>query len=112
MSIVRQTRRAIRKLIYGDTDLPQEFTIGLTEPQTLTTVWLHGLGAPLDVTQRYTTACCAPLIVGVALESKDAAKLSATGGAHARLSLQFREQTGEKRFSSAIYAVRRTTACR
>jgi flavin reductase (DIM6/NTAB) family NADH-FMN oxidoreductase RutF len=101
MSILRKTRRAIRKLIYGDTDLPQEFTIGLTEPQTLTTVWLHGLGTPLDVTQRYATACCAPLILGVGLDAKDAAKLSATQegtkSKHLRLSLQFREQMGEKR---------------
>lgn len=101
MSILRQTRRAIRKLIYGDTDLPQEFTIGLTEPQTLTTVWLHGLSAPLDVTQRYATACCAPLILGIGLDKEDAAKLSATQegtkSKHPRLSLQFREQTGEKR---------------
>ena len=100
MSILRQIRRAIRKLIYGDTDLPQEFTIGLTEPQTLTTLWLHGLGAPLDVTQRYATACCAPLVLGIGLDKEDAAKLSAIESAnrsgHPRLSLQFRQQTGEK----------------
>src|ERR1700733_10374365 len=101
MSILRQTRRGVRKLIYGDTDLPQEFTIGLTEPQTLTTLWLHGLGAPLDVTQRYATACCAPLVLGIGLDQEDAAKLSAIESAHRsrhpRLGLQFREQTREKR---------------
>ena len=97
MSIFRQIRRAIRKLIHGDTDLPQEFTIGLTEPQTLTTVWLHGLGAPLDVTQRYVTACCAPLILGIGLDKEDAAKLSDTQTERRpQLSLQFREQTGAK----------------
>src|ERR1700733_12298668 len=101
MSILRQTRRGVRKLIYGDTDLPQEFTIGLTEPQALTTVWLHGLSAPLDVTQRYATACCAPLILGIGLDKEDAAKLSTMQNAKRsgspRLSLQFREKTGEKR---------------
>ena len=51
MPLAQQTRKAV-SLLLGDTDLPQEFTIGLNEPQTLTTVWLHGMGAPLDVTQR------------------------------------------------------------
>jgi flavin reductase (DIM6/NTAB) family NADH-FMN oxidoreductase RutF len=110
MSILRQTRRTLRKLVYGDTDLPQEFTIGLTEPQTLTTVWLHGLGEPLDVTQRYTTACCAPFLIGLALDSQTAAKLSAqnsTGPGNTRLSLQFREQTGKKRLLGKIHLTQR-----
>lgn len=101
MSILRPIRRVIRKLVLGDTDLPQEFTIGLTEPQALTTVWLHGLGTPLDVTQHYTTACCAPFLIGIALDSLHTAKLSAiqskTGNKYPHISLQFREQLGEKR---------------
>jgi flavin reductase (DIM6/NTAB) family NADH-FMN oxidoreductase RutF len=107
MPILRQIRRVIRKLVLGDTDLPQEFTIGLTEPQTLTTVWLHGLGTPFDVTQNYTTACCAPFLIGIALDSERATKLSAirskTGSEYPRPSLQFREQLGEKRLLGQIY---------
>ena len=102
MPIFPQIRKAIWKLLVRDTDLPQEFTVGLTEPQTLTTVWLHGLGAPLDVTQHYVTACCAPLLIGIALDSDRSSEVAAksagiqNAGA-TRLSLQFREQTGEKR---------------
>jgi hypothetical protein len=111
MSIVRQTRGAIRKLAFGDTNLPQEFTIGLNEPQTLTTVWLHGLSAPIDVTQRYTTACCAPLLIGIALDSDQVSTKAAGGrqdaGNRANLRLQFCEQTGEKRLLGEIRLILR-----
>jgi hypothetical protein len=42
--------------------LPQEFTLGFTEPQSEVAVWLHGREAPIDVTYRYSVACAAPLI--------------------------------------------------
>lgn len=51
----------IKKIALADTLLPQEFTIGLHEPQTDISVWLHGIGPPRDVTRHYTTACTAPL---------------------------------------------------
>jgi hypothetical protein len=103
MLLVQQTHKAIRNLLLGDTDLPQEFTIGLDEPQTLTTVWLHGMGAPIDVTQRYTTACCAPLVLGVALDA-DQIPVSIAGKSVAanKLSMQFREQAGKKRLLGEI----------
>jgi len=103
MLLARQTGKAIRSLLLGDTDLPQEFTIGLNEPQTLTTVWLHGMGGPIDVTQRYTTACCAPLILGVALDSDQVpTQITSNGPTANKLSLQFRERAGEKRLLGEI----------
>src|SRR6266849_4844023 len=68
MPLLRQCRRMLKKVAFGDTLLPQEFTIGLAEPQTEISVWLHGIGMPRDVTGCHTTACAAPLTVCVALD--------------------------------------------
>lgn len=51
---------AIKNRIFGQV-LPQEFTLGFPEPQTEIAVWLHGTGASVDVTYRYSVACGAPL---------------------------------------------------
>jgi flavin reductase (DIM6/NTAB) family NADH-FMN oxidoreductase RutF len=68
MSILESGRRALKKIAFGDTLLPQEFTIGLGGPQSEIAVWLHGLGAPRDVTHRHSTACSAPFVICVAFE--------------------------------------------
>ncbi len=98
MSILRQCRQALKNIVYGDTLLPQEFTIGLSEPQTEIAVWLHGLGAPIDVTFRHTTACCAPLIMGVSLDKEQ----MRTGRRRGNLSLRYYERGGEKRLLGQI----------
>lgn len=51
---------AIKNRVFGQV-LPQEFTLGFPEPQTEIAVWLHGTGAAVDVTNRYSVACGAPL---------------------------------------------------
>lgn len=61
--------KMIKRIVFGDSMLPQEFTIGLVEPQKEIAVWLHGLNKPLDVTWKVTTACCAPLIMCVAFDT-------------------------------------------
>lgn len=103
MSIFRQSRSAIRKIVFGDTLIPQEFTIGLTEPQAEIAVWLHGLGAPVAVTRRLTTACCAPLVLSVSL---DEGQWAASTG-HCKLSLRFRERAGTKRMLGEIWLAQR-----
>jgi len=54
-------RKAVEKILFGGALLPQEFTLGLTEPQTDIAVWLDGGSASLEVTYRYSIACAAPL---------------------------------------------------
>lgn len=66
MSIVWRGRKAIQTLIFGDTFVPQEFFLGLEHPQTEITVWLHGMGIPLDVTCRHSMACAAPFTICIA----------------------------------------------
>jgi len=99
MSIYRQSRSAIRKIVFGDTLIPQEFTIGLIDPQTEITVFLHGMGAPIVVTRRLTTACCAPLVLGVSLDEGQ----WAAGSGHCKLSLRFYERAGAKRLLGEIW---------
>jgi len=67
MSMIRQFGRLAKKVIYGDTLLPGEFTIGLKLPQSEIKVCLEGFGEPLDVTFRHTVACCAPFLIGIYL---------------------------------------------
>lgn len=105
MSIYQQSRSALRKIVFGDTLIPQEFTIGLTEPQTEIVVWLHGMGAPIPVTRRLTTACCAPLVLGVSLDEGQ----WATANDHCRLSLRFCERVGAKRILGEIWLARQTS---
>lgn len=50
--------------------LPQEFTIGLADPQSEISVWFHGAGEPLEVTGRHTIACTAPLVLCVAFDGR------------------------------------------
>jgi flavin reductase (DIM6/NTAB) family NADH-FMN oxidoreductase RutF len=61
-------REIFKKIVFGDTWVPLEFTVGIREPQTETVVYLRGLGEPIDVTYHYSTACCAPLVLCVAVE--------------------------------------------
>jgi flavin reductase (DIM6/NTAB) family NADH-FMN oxidoreductase RutF len=89
-------RRAIKKLVFGDTLLPQEFTIGLEEPQTEIAVWLHGMDASMDVTYRYAPACSKPFVICVALDEAPTAKYLKG------LSLQFRERGGAERVLGEI----------
>src|SRR5271156_5243854 len=93
MLMMSQFQKVIRRIIFGDTLLPQAFTIGLTEPQTEITVWLHGMGAPLDVTRSHSMACADPFTVCLAFEEGQ--------GPHKRspryLSMKFCERNGQKR---------------
>jgi flavin reductase (DIM6/NTAB) family NADH-FMN oxidoreductase RutF len=98
MSIARRGRRAIQKIVFGDSFLPQEFFLGLADPQSEITVWLHGMGLPLDVTHRHTMACAAPFTVCIAFDEgqKPCRKdLSC-------LTLKFCERDGQRRVLGEI----------
>jgi hypothetical protein len=71
MSISGKIRSTFSRFLFGGTMLPQEFTLGMAEPQTEVSLWLHGIGAPQEVTGRQTTACTAPLILCVAFDDEN-----------------------------------------
>jgi flavin reductase (DIM6/NTAB) family NADH-FMN oxidoreductase RutF len=98
MSMVRRARRAIQRIVFGDTFLPQEFFLGLEDPQTEITVWLHGLGLPLDVTRRHSMACAAPFTICIAFD--EGQKPSAKD--LRRLTLKFCERGGQRRVLGKI----------
>src|ERR1700676_4199932 len=98
MSIIRQIGQSLKKIVYGDTSIPQEFTIGLRQPQGEIAVFLQGFGAPLDVTERHTMACCAPFIIGVSVDGASNAARHKSGD----ISLRFCEREGDKRVLGII----------
>jgi flavin reductase (DIM6/NTAB) family NADH-FMN oxidoreductase RutF len=106
MSIIGQCRKVIKKLMFGDTLLPQAFTIGLTEPQGEITVWLHGMGSPIDVTRRHSMVCADPFTVCIAFDEEEKFTETEPG----RLSLKFCERDGQRRVLGKIsFNGKRTT---
>src|ERR1700728_1773102 len=99
MSIIRQVGRFAKKVVYGDTLLPGEFTIGLRLPQSEIKVSLEGFGEPLDVTFRHTVACCAPFLVGVFLDCSH----SASAIKSRKVVLRFSESTPPRRLLGELY---------
>jgi flavin reductase (DIM6/NTAB) family NADH-FMN oxidoreductase RutF len=61
MSISGRCLRVSKRIVFGESLLPQEFTIGLEDPHAEIAVWLHTPDDFCDVTGRQTTACTAPL---------------------------------------------------
>jgi flavin reductase (DIM6/NTAB) family NADH-FMN oxidoreductase RutF len=75
MTVVRQSAHLLKRIVYGDTRIPQEFTVTLPQPQNEVAVLLECDGTSIDVTDRHTTACCAPFILGVSVDSVRAASV-------------------------------------
>lgn len=65
MTVAHPSRDLLKRILYGDTSIPQEFTIALTPPQNEVTVSLQCAGMSIEVTDRHTIACCAPFILGI-----------------------------------------------
>lgn len=93
MSLVSELGPILKRLIYGGTMLPGEFTLGLNHPQSEISVSLEVFGRSLDVTRRHTIACCAPFLLGVYLDQdlSGAIRKSDT-----LITLRFSERMGEK----------------
>jgi flavin reductase (DIM6/NTAB) family NADH-FMN oxidoreductase RutF len=104
MLIARRGRKALQKIIFGDTLVPQEFFLGMPDPQAEIDVWLHGAGAPLDVTLRHSMACAAPFTICVAFDEEKQLREGDFNG----LSLVFSERGGNERILGEI-ALKLTT---
>jgi len=84
---MRSVRDGLKHLLLGRTNFPQQFTLGLQEPQDLVDVLLCGLGEPLNVTQTHMMACGAPLTICVGLSPALAERVHG-----ARLTLKFSDR--------------------
>src|SRR5437867_13292061 len=91
MGIAREARTAIKRIILGAWDFPQQCTVGLRDPQSEVTVSLRGVGSPRDVTHSHLMACGAPFTIGIGFDGEQ--KLAVERGT--RLSLRFHERGGE-----------------
>ncbi len=96
---VREIFRLIKRLAFGDSQLPQQFTVGMRDPQSEVTVWLHGLDKPYDVTSRHVMACVKPLTIGVVFEPEWNFPQNGKGQ---RLSLRFQERGGNGKLVGEI----------
>lgn len=68
--MLKFARKAFKRALLGATEIPQQCTIPMHDPQSEVEVWLHGLGSPLNVTRSHMVACAAPSIVGVGLDAQ------------------------------------------
>jgi flavin reductase (DIM6/NTAB) family NADH-FMN oxidoreductase RutF len=98
MSIATRVRAGIKKVALWKSLLPQEFTLGLPEPQTEITVFLRGVGVQRDVTDHVSTACAEPLTICIGFD----AGACPSGKALSDLTLVFSERNGQRRVLGEI----------
>jgi flavin reductase (DIM6/NTAB) family NADH-FMN oxidoreductase RutF len=87
---------ALKRMLLGETNLPQQCTVGIQDPQREVRVWLHGIGAPRDVTFEHSIACASPFTICIG--GKDW-QLRDTGESP---TLEFREHDGEGRLLAEL----------
>ena len=105
MSIQTRVREGIKKVALGKTLLPQEFTLGLPDPQTEITVFLRSAGLNRDVTKQLSTACAEPLTICIGFDEGTCPR----GKVLSDLTLVFLEQEDQKQVLGEIgLAYRRT----
>jgi flavin reductase (DIM6/NTAB) family NADH-FMN oxidoreductase RutF len=98
MPIVSEVRTMIKRIAFGNTLFPQEFTLGLSEPQAEITVWLHGAGEPRDVTHRHSMVCASPLTICIGFDEGQVTNEKDL----TNLSLKFCERDDRKRVLGEI----------
>jgi Flavin reductase like domain len=91
-------RKAIKKIAFGGDPVPQRIFLAQQSPQKEVAVWLHGMGAPLDVTYRHSMACAVPFMLCLAFNGHQVPSEKEAD----RLSLKFCEQDGERRVLGEI----------
>ena len=66
--MLKLARKTLKRVVLGNADLPEQCTVAMSDPQSEVAVWLHGLGPPVDVTERHAIVCAAPPIVVMRLD--------------------------------------------
>jgi hypothetical protein len=96
--VLNKIKSAIKTAMVGEAVLPEEFATGIPDPQQEIAVILHGMGEPIDVTFRHSTACSSPFLIAVAF---DEARSPAPRELR-RLSLNFFDRKGTQRLLGSI----------
>ena len=98
MEILQQPRSALKEVLFGPWELRHQCTLGLHDPQSDVTVWLHGLDAPRNVTYNHLMACGAPFTICIGFDqAEDTLTKEAVG-----LSLKFHESSGNQQLLGEI----------
>lgn len=98
MSITGRVRKAIKDIAFEGNPVPQRVFLGQQSPQTEITVWLHGMGSPIDVTHRHTMACAVPFTLCLPFHANQGPGEKEAN----RLSLKFCEQDGQQKVLGEI----------
>jgi flavin reductase (DIM6/NTAB) family NADH-FMN oxidoreductase RutF len=104
MTVKHRVAIAVKRIFLGKLNQPQQCNIGIHDPQPEIRVWLHGIGAPRDVTFTHSIACASPFTICI---GGGAWPCDRTPGK--RLALQFREHDDENRLLAEL-ALRHTAA--
>jgi hypothetical protein len=94
----RRGREIIKRLALGQAAFPNQCAVGLSAPQSEISVWLHGIGAPRDVTSTNVIAGTTPLVIGIGGDSGENLSVAT----HHRPVLVFREQNADQRILGEI----------
>lgn len=98
MQILQQLRSSLEKLLLGPWDLRHQCTLGLHDPQSEVTVWLHGLGPRRDVTDNHLMACGAPFTICIGFDREESALTKGV----ANLALKFHENSSNQELLGEI----------
>jgi flavin reductase (DIM6/NTAB) family NADH-FMN oxidoreductase RutF len=96
MNVAHAGAAALRRVLLGNTNLPQQCTVGIPDPQTEVRVWLHGAGEPRDVTFAHSIACAAPFTICI---GEGQGELDRTAD---KLALRFQEADGKRRLLAEL----------
>lgn len=89
----------VKWLLLGNETLPQQVTVAIYEPQDEIAVWLHGAGAPRDVTHLHSIACASPFTVCLPFGSAEALEKECGGD---KAWLELRERRGAERLLGKV----------
>jgi len=98
MSISQTIRKTIKDIAFGGNPVPQRIFLAQPSPQRAVSVWLHGMGPPLDVTYRHSMPLAAPFMLCLSFNKNQ----GPIGNEADRLSLKFCEQNGDQRVLGEI----------
>ena len=62
----RRGREIIKRLVLGPAAFPHQCAVGLSVPQSEISVWLHGVGAPREMSPVKRIAGTQPLVIELA----------------------------------------------
>ncbi len=97
MTVKHRIALAVRRTVLGKLNQPQQCNVGIPDPQPEIRVWLHGIGAPRDVTFRHSIACASPFTLCIGSEAWPGGRSPET-----QLTLQFRRRDDEKQLLAEL----------